>query len=147
MLLLTQAEADNLIKLEKVCDSTVTYQLPFQGDSIEIPLTSTDGKEYFLLDVYRGRINIKKIKYQNRAHKSIILVRVDIGGSPHENPDGVIIPCPHIHIYREGFADKWAEQLNGKNHGFTDLKDLFTVLDSFLDFINVTERPKLLPSL
>lgn len=144
---LTQIEADDLIHMEKICDTTVTYQFPFQGESLHVPLTSIDGKEQFLIDVYKGRINVKKVKYQNRAHKSVILVRVDVEGSPHENPDGSIIPCPHIHVYREGFADKWAELLDGKNFGFKNLGDPLQVWDCFLDFVNVTTRPSMVPTL
>ena len=35
-------------------------------------------------------------------------MRLDLDGPPHRNPDEAEIPCPHLHIYSEGFGDKWA---------------------------------------
>lgn len=37
-----------------------------------------------------------------------ILLRLDVNGPAHTNPDGTIVPTPHLHIYREGYDDKWA---------------------------------------
>ena len=31
-----------------------------------------------------------------------------IYGSPHTNPDDQIIGGTHLHIYKEGFDDRWA---------------------------------------
>ena len=61
-----------------------------------------------MLDIARGRINLKKATYQNRARRVVILARLDLGGPPHENPDGEEISFPHLHTYRAGYADKWA---------------------------------------
>jgi hypothetical protein len=67
-----------------------------------------DKREHFHLDVSRGRIDLLKGKYQNRSRQAIILVRLDFGGKPHRNPDDEEIACPHLHVYREGYGDKWA---------------------------------------
>ena len=83
---------------------------PGLGGSIEVPLISANRRENFLLDVTRGRINLKKATYQNGVRVVVILARLDIDGPPHENPDGQEILCPHLHTYREGFGDKWAVQ-------------------------------------
>ncbi|KJU85379.1 prophage protein [Candidatus Magnetobacterium bavaricum] len=40
--------------------------------------------------------------------RKIILLRLCFGGHPHRNPDDTEISSPHLHRYREGYADKWA---------------------------------------
>ena len=125
---LTQAEADMLIAMEKHCKDDQSWNYPTAGTKIEIPLISVDGKENFILDISKGKINIKKGKYQNRAHKLIVLIRLDFGGPPHRNPDGEEIPSPHLHIYREGFGDKWAYPI--PNDIFSDM-DEFTLKSPF----------------
>lgn len=100
---LTQPEADALIAMEKHRVDEQEYEYPGLGGSIVVPLVSPDKREGFLLDVSRGRIDLLKGTYQNRARQVVVLVRLDFGGPTHRNPDGVELPCPHLHIYREGF--------------------------------------------
>jgi hypothetical protein len=61
-----------------------------------------------MLDLARGQIKLTKATYQNRARQAIVLMRLDLDGPPHRNPDDQEIPCPHLHFYREGYGDKWA---------------------------------------
>lgn len=136
--LLTQPEADALIAIEKHRDSDEAFGFPPPGGKIVLPLVSHDGRERFLLDVARGRINLQKCTYQNRARSAVILVRLDIEGPPHQNPDGEVIPCPHIHLYREGYGDKWARPLPPV---FAHPDDLFVTLFDFFTFCNVTKQP------
>src|SRR5690242_11611333 len=107
-LLLTQDEADTLLALEKHRADTNTYFYPGPGTSLIIPLISADRREPFLLDINRKYIYIHRATYMNRVRTIIILARLDIEGPPHQNPDGIDIPTPHLHLYREGFHDKWA---------------------------------------
>lgn len=105
---LTQAEADSLIAMEKHrLDDTVVL-FPGPGERISIPLTSQDKRENFMLDVTRSQIKLTKATYQNRARQAIVLMRLDLDGPPHRNPDDTEIPCPHLHVYRKGYGDKWA---------------------------------------
>ena len=105
--MLTQAEADGLLAMSKRFVSPPTVSLaPGVDDSYE--LASEDGKERFLLDVWRGVIRVSKLKYQNRAKKIVVLARLDIDGSPHTNPDGAQLGGTHLHLYREGYEDRWA---------------------------------------
>lgn len=87
-----QAEADALIAMEKhrVDDRVWLFSAP--GERLAIPLTSSDKREQFMLDVTRGQIKLTKATYQSRARQAIILMRLDIDGSPHRNPDGVEVP-------------------------------------------------------
>jgi len=104
---LTQDEAEKLMAMEKRAVDEKEWLFPAPGDRVAIPLTSLDKRESFMLDVTRAQIKLTKATYQNRARAAIILMRLDLDGPPHRNPDGVEIPCPHLHIYREGYGDKW----------------------------------------
>ena len=136
---LTQAEADALIGMEKHRTSEQDWGIPMRGESISVPLQSVDGREQFLLDMSRGRIDLRKVKMQNRGRQVVVLVRLDLGGPPHRNPDGEEIGTPHIHVYREGYGDKWAFPVPGDR--FRELADLWTTLDDFFQYCNVTRPP------
>jgi hypothetical protein len=107
-ILLTQAEADALIAMDKVRTDQTHWKYPRAGEQLSVPLTSADRREIFALDITRSSIKLTKSTHQNRARQAIVLMRLDVDGPPHRNPDGVEIPCPHLHIYREGYGDKWA---------------------------------------
>ncbi len=139
--MLTQSEADALLSLEKQFVDTNLLILGKIPISESHDLVSLDGKEKFILDIWRGSINLKKYKYNNRSRKIHILARVDIGGSPHQNPDGVIVPCPHIHVYREGYDDKWAYPL--KDFPFRDPENMIVVLEDFARFCHIILLPPL----
>jgi hypothetical protein len=49
------------------------------------------------------------------------------------------MPCPHLHLYREGYADKWAFPVPGAS--FSNLADLWVTLDDFMRYCNVTKTP------
>ena len=138
---LTQSEADALIAMEKHCIEERVWNFPSLGGSLNIPLVSSDRKENFFLDIGRGRINFNKGNYQNRGRNVVVLVRLDFGGSPHRNPDDTEIESPHIHIYKEGYGDKWAYQVPIAK--FPDLNDLWKTLDNFMGFCNITKPPKI----
>src|SRR5438046_1727577 len=124
---LTQDEADELMAMEKRAGDEREWLFPGPGDSITIPLTSLDKRENFMLDVTRGQIKLSKATYQNRARVAIILLRLDLDGPPHRNPDGIEIPCPHLHIYREGLGDKWA--IPAPVARYPDTLDLFSTFE------------------
>jgi hypothetical protein len=99
-------------------------------------LTSLDKRESFMLDVTRAQIKLTKATYQNRARQVIILMRLDLDGPPHRNPDGTEILCPHLHVYREGFGDKWASAAPVDR--YTNTLDLFSTCEAFLEHCNIT---------
>ena len=136
---LTQDEADALIALPKVKKDDTQWQLPITGGFVSIPLMSFDRREEFLLDLSRGRIDLLKGKYQNRARQNAVLVRLDFGGQPHRNPDDEEIPCPHLHLYREGFGDKWAQAVSSAT--FPNPTDLWATLQDFIKFCNIVDPP------
>jgi Family of unknown function (DUF6978) len=136
---LTQAEADALIAMEKLRVDDTRWDYPSLGGSISVPLVSRDKRENFLLDVSRGRIDLLKGTYQNRSRQVIVLVRLDFGGQPHRNPDDQEISSPHLHVYREGYGDKWAVPVPSER--FADISDLWRLLQDFMRFCNITEPP------
>ena len=137
--MLTQPVANALMSMPKRLLETGEIRFPAAGDYLQLELRSDDEHETFLIDVNRrGKIKVTKCTYQERYAVVEILVRVDIDGPPHENPDGTVVPCPHIHEYREGFGDKWARPLPVS---FTNPSDLVVTLRDFLKFCNVAKVP------
>ena len=64
----------------------------------------------FSLDVTQKRI-VLKLKCQLRCTtKPVVLARLDFA-SPHRNPDGTAVGVPHLHVYREGYGDKFAYEV------------------------------------
>jgi len=110
-IVLRQDKANALIAIPKRAEHSGPITWPDLGGVIQAPLVSEDRREKFILDVSRGRINLVKRTNQLRSHQVIVLVRLDFGGPPHRNPDGDESGCPHLHVYKEGYADKWAYPL------------------------------------
>ena len=96
---------------------------------------SDDKQEQFLLDLCRGTLRLSKLKFQNRARQVIILVRLDVDGAPHTNPDGQRLGGTHIHIYREGYDDRWAYPLDANI--FSDTADIALTLEQFCGRCNI----------
>ncbi|MFO1454617.1 MAG: hypothetical protein U1F18_00095 [Steroidobacteraceae bacterium] len=136
---LTQAEADALIAMEKHRANEEHADFPMGGQSLVLPLQSPDKREQFLLDLSRARIDLLKVKMQNRGRQVMVLVRLDLGGAPHRNPDGEEISVPHLHIYREGFGDKWAIAVPPDK--FPATSDVWRTLEDFLRFCNISQPP------
>ena len=135
---LTQSEADVLIAMEKHRLDDERYRYPMAG-SLVVPLQSHDKREQFMLDIRRARIDLLKGTYQTRARQVITLVRLDFGSAPHRNPDGHEVGSPHLHIYREGYGDKWAAPVPAEH--FPRIEDLWGTLEDFMKFCRVTLPP------
>ena len=88
-IVLSQAEADALIAMQKVRADDTQWTYPRAGEHLSVPLTSADKRELFSLDITRSRIKLTKSTHQNRARHAIVLLRLDIDGAPHRNPDPV----------------------------------------------------------
>jgi hypothetical protein len=140
-IVIAQAEADALIAMEKCFVEDGDWTFPAAGQQIALALTSVDKRENFVLDVTRGQIKLTKATYQNRARQAIILMRLDLDGPPHRNPDGTEIPCPHLHTYREGFGDKWA--ISAPINRYSNTADLFSTCEAFTQHCNITGPAKM----
>lgn len=103
---LPQSDADALLQMEKIRANSAAVAFPDLGGRIEVPLVSRDHRESFSLDINRKRIALTT-GYQTRGRQTIVLARLDFA-APHRNPDGAEIGVPHLHLYREGYGDRWA---------------------------------------
>ena len=69
-------------------------------------------KYEYIVDVNRKYYLLNRITYHQRVFTNITLLRLDIDTKPHRNPDGKKINGTHLHVYREGYGDSWAYELN-----------------------------------
>ena len=138
---LTQVEAEALIALEKRRVDGREWLYPYMGGKVIIPLVSWDMREQFRLDLYRSKITLSRQTFQNRARGVVVLVRLDVGGPPHRNPDDVEIHTSHLHVYREGYGDKWA--VPAPPGHFADLTDTWQTLQDFMRYCAITEPPNI----
>ncbi|TVQ86049.1 MAG: hypothetical protein EA400_13835 [Chromatiaceae bacterium] len=136
---LTQAKADALIAMEKYSANEARNDFPLGGESVSLPLESADRREQFFLDLSRVRIDLRKVKMQNRGRQVVVLVRLDLGGAPHRKPDDAEIPAPHLHLYREGYGDKWVIPLPAEH--FRDPSDVWITFEGFFRYCNITRPP------
>lgn len=136
--MLTQIEADAMIAMRKrFLNSRPIAMSPGTDDTYE--LIGDDPRERFLLDVWRGMLRLSKYRLQTRARKVIVLVRLDVDGAPHTNPDGHKIGGTHLHLYREGFEDKWAYQVDPRE--FRNPSDAWTAFKDFCRFCRIEGLP------
>lgn len=136
---LTQKEVDALLAMEKRCADSTILHYPVFGEKVIAPLVSVDGNERFFLDIWRSKIALGKGTYQNRGRKTLILARLDFGGAPHRNPNGEEIETPHLHLYREGFGDKWAFPV--PSNKFSNPSDPRLMLEDFMQYCNIIKQP------
>ncbi len=144
-LMLDQPTIDRLLALEKLLEHAGNIDFPTINTKKLLEVRSMDGLEGFLVDINRsGQLKVSKCTYQERYNVIEILLRLDIDGPPHENPDGEEVLCPHLHIYREGFAVKWAYPIPAE---FTNTANLVATLKEFLQFCRIHNIPFVNPPL
>lgn len=137
--MLTQSEANQLIGMTKRFvhpPPTITIP-PGADDTYE--LAGPGDREKFLLDVWRGTIRLSKLRFQNRVRTAIVLVRLDVDGAPHTNPDGGSLPGTHLHLFREGYDDRWAYPVDPAL--FTLVSDPGTTFQEFCPFCKIEAPP------
>jgi hypothetical protein len=117
--MLEQWHADQLLHMPKVYSRTMTVELA-PGVHDDYPVESSDGNEHFLFDVYRSLRNPRKASFELRYGRVYVIARLCTSASHlHTNPDGSPIGSPHLHEYREGENDKWAN----KTREFDDMPE------------------------
>lgn len=67
------------------------------------------------------------------------LARLDFGGPPHRNPDGDEIGSPHLHLYRAGWGDRWAEPVSLEH--FSNPGDTWQLLEDFMRLWKIVTAP------
>lgn len=131
---LSQAEADAFIAMLK---NVIGQPIHFDYTKKTIVLENSQHRKDFLLDIIPNRVRPNKITNQLRVNKNVLLVRLDVNGPPHRNPDDSEIPCPHLHVYREGYDLKWAYPIP---EIFGDCQTLMDFLDSFCSYCNINGK-------
>ncbi|WP_115751743.1 DUF6978 family protein [Listeria kieliensis] len=149
--MLTNEEIRNLISsLKRMNDSFLKkLWLPDNGNKSSLKLRSN--LTTFTVDLNRAGRKAPKCTFQLREdlHRDIKLIRLDLCGPAHENPNGdfeyanQVIPCPHIHIADENYGDSIAYPLN-ENYAkmyltSEELEDIAIVFRRFLERINVAQ--------
>lgn len=148
--MLTQEEADSFLAMRKRVFGVTTVDFPEPGKTVTLDLRSEDEREFFQLDIEHGRRILEKWKLQLRYRETTILVRLDIGGSGHSNPDkapnrqlsryeGIVIPTPHLQQYVEGYHDGWATP--PLQQDFTNTNDVAVTWSDFLRYCQVHYVP------
>jgi hypothetical protein len=143
--ILTQEEADNLLAIEKIAVANEAVDFPDFGGKLEFDFWSIDKREEFVLNFNRSRINLAKRNHQIRVQKVTIIARLDLDGPPHRNPDGEEISSRHLHLYKEGYGDKWAYTIPD-NH-FSNLDDPYQTLHDFMKYCNIIQPPEIIRGL
>ena len=137
---MTCEDAQGLIQIMKRLLEKKDYIIPRQGSKSTIDLVSVfSEKDRFKVDFNRsGRIRPDKYTLLLRYGKDQGLLRIDIGGPDHANPDGSIVPCPHIHMqtHETGLWDAWAYSIPVV---FGNVQDKIETLKQFLAYCNVND--------
>lgn len=135
--MINQELADYLIREEKsIIERSITF--PFKNENLILNVVcNNNNMEKLLIDINRkGTFKLTRCTYQNRYQLSIPLVRLDIDTKPHRNPDNTIVSPTHIHIYREGFMDRWAYPLD-EFDVFRNTNDLIQTFLDFCEYCNI----------
>lgn len=130
---LAQSEADELLACRKSFTSPYKVSL---GPGVDVSVRlQTDVGRIVVLDITRSRKNLKHLKLQLRAADGQVLTRLCIDGGLHSNPDGESRGRTHIHRYREGSRDSYADPLDAAR--YPDTTKMLDVLDQFLEECNI----------
>lgn len=140
---LTQMEADTLFGMPKEFRSAPSLEVG-AGVDVAHELDSMDRSESFILDVRVNRLRLVKYRYQNRGRRVYILARLCINGPPHTNPDGVRLGTTHLHRYREGYEDKFADPIDPSI--FADISDRAATLRAFCTLCSINTVPPIFDS-
>ncbi|ADQ06578.1 putative Lj965 prophage protein [Caldicellulosiruptor hydrothermalis 108] len=141
IILLEQELANYLIQTKKaILEKQIVF--PMVDSSLTLNVVCLDNiSERLLIDINRkGTFKLTRCTYNERYQTVITLVRLDIDTKPHRNPDGTVIGPNHIHIYKEGYGDKWAYPLEDFKC-FKNPKDLIQTFVDFCRFCNIVEIP------
>lgn len=136
---LTQSDAESLIKNKKIVKNIrpIEFNYPIRGGVLEIEVIDEFKNEY-VIGIRQRKIELIKRSHNLRYAKSVTLIRIDYDRE-HCNPDGNNVGIPHIHVYKEGFNDKFAYKLSDYGIIIENQTDIKELLNKFLEFINADE--------
>lgn len=131
--------------LKRINHKSKVIVLPNRGEYKKLDVSSS--KYSFFVDVnLKGRLGNITLMLRNVNHQDKPLLRLDIAGPAHKNPNGdfegagEIIPCPHMHIAHPMYGTSIAYPITHEKVKLyltkSDLHDLVLILRKFLEFIN-----------
>ena len=148
---ISNADVWKLIKEPKwlSCDKPITF---LEGKQESFRLETNNKENIYDLDINRRCIELK-YTFQTRLNTSVRLIRLDINQT-HTNPNvsleieegdpffEIHKKCigkkfdneSHIHIYREGFDDRWAYPVS---EIFNNPSDIESTFKGFLGYCNI----------
>ncbi len=88
------------------------FNFPRQNEFITLNAQGSQTQNNYLIDINKKQATLERVTFQGRHRVNIILLRMDIGTKPHTNPDKTLISGNHIHIYKDGYHDTFAYELN-----------------------------------
>lgn len=144
---ITQEEADTLRIIEKYLANPQDVKIPKMRETRIYPAYHkcyNRRRDDLDVSAYRGGIDENKVSYRLIYKKGILLIRIDTNDkTAHINPDNKsFIPpmTPHVHIYREGYGDKFAYPLPDEfSSKGADIEKLFIEFLQYSNFINIDE--------
>ncbi|CAN5130849.1 hypothetical protein BH23CHL1_BH23CHL1_11520 [soil metagenome] len=140
MAAILQSEAEQFIAAVKRPASGKAVTFPRPGQLLEIDLASDVVTGNFVIHVNRKMKQFDRYSIALRYRTTITLIRLDVGGGPHQNPDKTKVPAPHLHWYSEKYGDRVAYAVPTAR--FQDLTDPYQTLVDFFTLCNVVEQPE-----
>ena len=135
-----QREYDYLMSVEKVFSETDDIELGPAPIRWQRNINAIQSREAFILDFYRGSFELRKYTTNKRYRQTIIFLRYDSMGR-HTNPDGTTFDGPHVHLYREGFNDRFAFPVT--EIGVDSSLAMEEVFQKILSYSNVIQVPQI----
>lgn len=138
---LTDQQVSSVINELKRMIAFVDLELlntPFGKYNSTTNVLSQLNKIPFKLDIHRGNKESDRFTINLRfTETNDCLVRLDIKGGSHSNPDGTLSPESHIHIYNNNYdkRDSYAHPVNLND--FPNINSLYNASFSFLDYTNI----------
>lgn len=133
--MLSQKEIDELLEILKHIEYDQSmFAFPQKGEKEVLTAYSLDKRTMFLIDITPGKSRNNKISFQERYKKDVILLRLDMNGPPHTNPDGEKLSGNHLHIAREGYDDRFAIEVPER---LIDEKSRLRTLINFLEYCKI----------
>jgi hypothetical protein len=159
---LTNQQAQVLFSLDKSTEFS-NYILPNLNEFLKIKLHPVDTHfrdEVFLLDINRKSMVLRKKTFQSRVQNNIVLRRLDFYAGHHNPtintiPDGLdarVIELmhkyedkrfsdeTHIHLYIDGYGEKWAFPLTEFDFAIPE-DDIIAQTQAFCRYCNISKLP------
>ena len=116
---MTQAKAEAILAADKWIENSEAVSLPVWVEkgtrTVRYTVLGAPNDEKLTISIERTDIPgraLLAVTFHLYHETGESLLRLDFG-SAHRNPDGSYLDCPHLHRFREGAGDRWAEPWSG----------------------------------